>query len=106
MAPAAIAIEEIYNSHIYPDTNVVSVENGGEQTIYGAFASKDIIRDAMMKKIAKIDVDTCQPGEEDAFFVADMGVIYRQHIRWKTNLGGVKPFYGELMCHSFDSGYR
>ena len=97
MAPAAIAIEEIYNSNIYTDTNVVSVEDGGEQNTYGALASKDIIHDAMMKKIAKIDVDTCQPGEEDAFFVADMGEVYRQHIRWKMNLGGVKPFYGEYV---------
>jgi hypothetical protein len=26
--------------------------------------------------------------------VADMGEIYRQHLRWKMNLGRVKPFYG------------
>jgi ornithine decarboxylase len=96
MAPAAIAIEEIYNSNIYADSKIVSVDDGGEHT-YGALASKDIIHDAMMKKIARIDVDTCQPGEEDAFFVADMGEVYRQHIRWKMNLGGVKPFYGEYV---------
>jgi ornithine decarboxylase len=81
VASAAIAIEEIYNSNIYIDSNIVSVEDSGEQNTYGALASKDIIHDAMMKKIAKIDVDTCQPGEEDAFFVADMGEVYRQHIR-------------------------
>ena len=31
---------------------------------------------------------------EDAFFVADMGHVYRQHSRWTRNLGRVKPFYG------------
>jgi hypothetical protein len=97
MALAAIAIEEIYNSNIYTDSNIVSVEDGGGQNTYGVLASKDIIHDAMMKRIAKIDVDTCQPGEEDAFFVADIGEVYRQHIRWKMNLGRVKPFYGEYV---------
>ena len=95
MAPSATTVDEIYNSNIYTDINIVSAEDGGEIRTYGALASKDIIRDAMMNKIAQIDVDTCQPGEEDAFYVADMGEVYRQHIRWKMNLGRVKPFYGE-----------
>jgi ornithine decarboxylase len=27
--------------------------------------------------------------------VADLGDVYRQHLRWKLNLPRVKPFYGE-----------
>ena len=34
---------------------------------------------------------------EDAFYVADMGEVYRQHLRWKMNLARVKPFYGMLL---------
>ena len=97
MAPSATTIDEIYTSNIYRDINIVSVEDGGENNTYGPLASKDIIHNAMMEKIAQIDVDTCQPGEEDAFYVADMGEVYRQHIRWKMNLGRVKPFYGECV---------
>ena len=97
MAPSATTTDEIYNSNIYTDINIVSVEDGGETKTYGALTSKDIIHDVMMKKIAQIDVDTCQPGEEDAFYVADMGEVYRQHLRWKMNLGRVKPFYGEIV---------
>jgi ornithine decarboxylase len=26
--------------------------------------------------------------------VADLGEVYRQHLRWKLNLPRVKPFYG------------
>jgi hypothetical protein len=48
----------------------------------------------LKEHIARIDADTCEPGEEDAFYVADLGEVYRQHLRWKMNLGRVKPFYG------------
>jgi ornithine decarboxylase len=105
MAPLAITTDEIYTSNTFADITIVSVEDGGENNTYGALASKDIIHDAMMKKIARIDVDTCQPGEEDAFYVADMGEIYRQHVRWKMNLGRVKPFYGKHNAIWLDSGY-
>jgi ornithine decarboxylase len=33
---------------------------------------------------------------EKAFFVADLSYVYRQHLRWKTFLPGVEPFYGKL----------
>jgi ornithine decarboxylase len=104
MAPSAITTDEAYTTNIYADINIVSVDDGGETNTYGALASKDIIQDAMMKKIAQIDVNTCQPGEEDAFYVADLGEVYRQHIRWKTSLGRVKPFYGESVLW-LGSGY-
>ena len=94
MAPSAITTDETYTTNIFTDINIVSVDDGGEYSNYGALVSKDIIHHAMMKKIAQIDVDTCQPGEEDAFYVADLGEVYRQHLRWKLNLGSVKPFYG------------
>lgn len=31
---------------------------------------------------------------EQAFFVADLSYVYRQHERWKRNLPNVEPFYG------------
>lgn len=57
-------------------------------------ASKTLVQKVMKEQIARVDVDTCEPGEEDAFYVADMGEVYRQHLRWKMNLARVKPFYG------------
>ncbi len=57
-------------------------------------ASKALVQKVMKEQIARVDIDTCEPGEEDAFYVADMGEVYRQHLRWKMNLGRVKPFYG------------
>ena len=34
------------------------------------------------------------PDAEKAFFVADLGEVYRQHLRWKLSLPEVQPFYG------------
>lgn len=55
--------------------------------------AKDLVLDVLKKRAAEVDVDRCGAGEEDAFYVADMGEIYRQHLRWKMQLGRVKPFY-------------
>lgn len=56
---------------------------------------KLLIHDTLKRRIDEIDTDGCRPGEEDAFFVADMGEVYRQHLRWKLNLKRVKPHYGQ-----------
>lgn len=54
---------------------------------------KILTKDALKERIEAIDTDTCAAGDEDAFFVADMGEVYRQHLRWKMNLKRVKPHY-------------
>lgn len=59
---------------------------------------KQLIGQALKDRVNSIDHDACEPGDEDAFFVADLGEVYRQHMRWKTNLPRVKPFYGKSNC--------
>jgi ornithine decarboxylase len=45
--------------------------------------------------LAEIDVDTCEAHGENAFFVADLAEVYRQHLRWMRELGDrVTPFFG------------
>lgn len=51
---------------------------------------KEILRDHVLS----LNVDDCETDGENAFFVADLGVIHRQHIRWKVHLPRVEPFYG------------
>lgn len=36
------------------------------------------------------------PGEEgeESFFMADMGEVYRQYLRWNKHLPMVRPYYG------------
>ena len=37
-----------------------------------------------------------EPNAEQAFFVADLGQVYRQFERWKSCLPEIQPFYGPL----------
>ena len=68
---------------------------------YGQELGKQLTKDVSKARIEGIDTDTCAPGDEDAFFVVDMGEVYRQHLRWKMNLKRVKPHYGEILSASF-----
>lgn len=59
----------------------------------GAAIAKHLIGDALRQRVESIDHESCDPGDEDTFFVGDLGEVYRQHMRWKKNLPRVKPFY-------------
>jgi ornithine decarboxylase len=95
MAPFAIAAIEtnlsLESIHSIVDDETSYLEHNGVNT------PKELIGDALRKRVEDIDQETCQPGDEDAFFVADLGEVYRQHMRWKLNLPRVKPFYGEFL---------
>ena len=86
MAPSAISplAQSPYTGHYL----------NGYGNINRKVFSKKLIRAALKERIDSIDQDNCEPGGEDAFFVADLGEIYRQHMRWKKNLPRVEPFYG------------
>ncbi|GAA5923590.1 ornithine decarboxylase SPE1 [Sporobolomyces koalae] len=44
--------------------------------------------------LAEIDLDHCDAHGENAFFVADLAEVYRQHMRWMRELGErVTPFF-------------
>ncbi|KAI5461629.1 pyridoxal-dependent decarboxylase [Mariannaea sp. PMI_226] len=60
---------------------------------HGVINPKQLIGDALHQRVEAIDHEMCEPGEEDTFFVADLGEVYRQHLRWKKNLPRVRPFY-------------
>lgn len=57
------------------------------------------------QRVKGIDTDVCEAGEDDAFFVADMGEVYRQHLRWKLQLNRVKPHYGRSSGRSGERYY-
>jgi ornithine decarboxylase len=100
MAPSAITTtyEETYDAKRNPATlNLTAHNHVGKYKNIEGVASKEAVLDVLKKQVAKIDVDSCQPGEEDAFYVADLGEVYRQHLRWKMNLRRVKPFYGKVL---------
>jgi ornithine decarboxylase len=94
MSPSAISLTEIST---IADTNSYFEKSKGsyiEQN--GASNPKHTIGAALNDKITTINHETCEAGDEDTFFVADLGEVYRQQMRWKQNLPRVKPFYGEF----------
>ncbi|CAG8517069.1 193_t:CDS:2 [Paraglomus brasilianum] len=52
------------------------------------------VSELMKQHITSLKVsDESDLEAENAFFVADLGEVYRQHLRWKTRLPRVEPFY-------------
>jgi ornithine decarboxylase len=94
MAPSAIVThqEETIN---FDKVNFIDTHHGDHESDATGLSAKALVQKVLKEQIARIDTDTCEPGEEDAFYVADMGEVYRQHSRWKLNLARVKPFYGK-----------
>ncbi|KAK2029729.1 pyridoxal-dependent decarboxylase [Colletotrichum zoysiae] len=69
------------------------VDHAHHHSKHGVINPKQLIGDALRQRVESIDHEICEPGDEDTFFVGDLGEVYRQHMRWKLNLPRVKPFY-------------
>ena len=95
MACSDILTEQPYDITDNCNKYNCTIPSHENETHAPGLASKALIRKVLKEQVTNIDVNTCEAGGEDAFYVADLGEVYRQHMRWKTNLGRVKPFYGE-----------
>src|SRR4051812_6722746 len=94
MSPSATAT--IVNTPSFTNINSYFENTKGTYLeLNGGNISKQLIGAALKERVENIDHNDCEPGNEDAFFVADLGEVYRQHMRWKLNLPRVKPFYGK-----------
>ncbi|QLQ80850.1 hypothetical protein HG537_0E02050 [Torulaspora globosa] len=51
------------------------------------------IFNALKKRIEAINEETCEPGDENSFFVCDIGEIDRLYRNWERELPGIQPFY-------------
>lgn len=71
----------------------VSDYESGAEAHDGVKQGRQLIGAALQSHIQNIDTDDCEPGAEDAFFVADLGEVYRQHKRWQKHLPRVTPHY-------------
>ncbi len=90
MAPSATTPNTQYASIVLNEKPLRVNHNSNHGKDYG----RTLTKEKLEGRIEGIDTDICEAGEEDAFFVADMGDVYRQHLRWKMNLRRVKPHYG------------
>jgi ornithine decarboxylase len=97
MAPSALSTLDEYHTNLTLPIPVKSFESAitDHGANYSTPESHRLIGNALKTRIDDIDHDTCEVGDEDAFFVADLGEVYRQHLRWKLHLPRVKPHYGQ-----------
>lgn len=96
MAPIAIDLSPDYapssvktNYFDKPVSNGAVEEHGQD----GVKLAKQMIGAALQKHVQAVNTDDCEAGDEDAFFVADLGDVYRQHLRWKKHLGRIIPHF-------------
>lgn len=95
MAPAAITSPPSQaQTKLYSQQRRFSQSN-----VRTKIRAQSLIGQALEKHIGNINPDECEAGGEDGFFVADLGEIYRQHMRWKVNLPRIEPFYGMSQIH-------
>lgn len=97
-----------FNDYVFiKETAKVFLENNNNKAYYGGNGGNGghretlpqrLIGNALRERVENIDHESCDAGDEDTFFVADLGEVYRQHLRWKLNLPRVKPFYGKLLA--------
>jgi len=48
----------------------------------------------LQDRLASFDPESEDFEAENAFYVADLGEVFRQHKRWKTLLSRIEPFFG------------
>ncbi|KAI9258073.1 pyridoxal-dependent decarboxylase [Phascolomyces articulosus] len=51
------------------------------------------VQQVIEQKIESISTLKWESDQENAFFVADIGEVYRQHLRWKSLLPRIEPFF-------------
>lgn len=93
MAPSANSTYQKYEI----DDSEKQVSNHYHDPYHGKDFAQRFTKGVMSEHIEDLDLFTCEPGDANAFFVADMGHVYRQHLRWKKNLPRVKPHYGTVL---------
>ena len=92
MAPIAIDLSPDY-APWSAKTNYFDNQKTEEHGQDGVKLAKEMIGAALQKHVQAVNTDDCEAGDEDAFFVADLGDVYRQHLRWKKHLGRIIPHF-------------
>lgn len=72
---------------------LVAVEDAREPISLETERSVQLVSQALQQEVERINHDTCEAGEEDSFFVCDLGKIERLLKIWRQNLPRVHPFY-------------
>ncbi|KAF2481019.1 pyridoxal-dependent decarboxylase [Neohortaea acidophila] len=78
----------------HPLSEALDTHGDGESLAkVGSAPARELIGAALNKRVQGVDPHDCEAGAEDAFFVADLGEVYRQHVRWTKHLKRVTPHF-------------
>lgn len=61
--------------------------------------SAQVMKKAMLARVASIDLASCDPGAEDSFFVCDLAQVKASYAMWQRELPMVRPFYA-VKCNT------
>ena len=61
--------------------------------------ARELINRALVNHISGIDHEECEAGDEDSFFVCDLGEVYRSFGVWQQKLPQVQPHYA-VKCNT------
>ena len=83
-------------SHGYINVSGINKDkifNGEENTVDKSKKLQLLVGETLFQQISDISPEHCEPGEEDPFFVVDLGAVCRSLRRWKECLPDVHPYY-------------
>ncbi|CAI4044412.1 ornithine decarboxylase SPE1 SKDI_11G0370 [Saccharomyces kudriavzevii IFO 1802] len=80
---------------------LLGLKNNPDLDILPHDQAHSAIFQALRVRIGKINNETCDPGEENSFFVCDLGEIKRLYANWMKELPRIKPFYA-VKCNPND----
>lgn len=86
----------------YLETAILNPSSDMVNLIKSVPSSPDIrVHDRSVEEIAleKIQSNSNQKwdtDQENAFFIGDLGEVFRQHLRWKALLPRIEPFFGKF----------
>ena len=68
MAPSAITEYPDTNTIYDHKVNFIDIHHGDDETNAAGLASRALVQKVLKEQVARINTDTCEPGEEDAFY--------------------------------------
>lgn len=102
MAPAVEILkneDSILITEFNPEPPKVSAFDGSSFSPETTTFSKKLVGRALISEVENIDHDICEAGEEDSFFVADLGDVARSYRLWQEKLPMVQAHYA-VKCNT------
>lgn len=89
----------IENNHEFDSVTLLNEKQISSQDLQQVYDFKTAVADGFRSKVLLIDHDSCNAGDEDSFFVADIGAVIRNFKTWQQELPEVQPHYA-VKCNT------